>query len=1092
MKNTNTKIQNLFTVLSIMAILAFIIGGYLYYSALTKFSIERAHNKVTEQVQIKRNDIDSYLTWSLLSVKSLAGLKEIRQSVLGEDANVLDETNTILDRFRDDFMVSVCYLMDRSGNTVASSNRDHINTFVGKNYGFRPYFKQSMQGIPTVYMALGATSKKRGIYFSHPVYGEDKQTPLGVAVIKASVELIEKNLSIDNPGIVLLIDPHGVVFFSSRTDWLYQILWKPSPKLTSDIAKAKQFGRGPWNWTGVKLLNDDNAMDDQGNKYRVHKQELSKYPGWYLVSLHSHKEILKKISIPLRKSVGVGIVVLCVIFGLIIFLLFIKANTNIVQRKKAEKAFQESKEELKSIFRAAPTGIGLVRDRILQQVNDRICEMTGYSKNELIGQNARILYSTDEDYEYVGKEKYRQIKTLGTGTVETRFKCKDGEIIDVLMSSTPLDSTNLSVGVTFTAWDITERKMAEKALQASHKRFLTVLNSLDATIYVSDMATDEILFVNKSMIESFGRDVIGEICWDVFRGESGPCPHCTKDQLIDENNNPTDVCVWQDKNPITGKWYINYDRAIEWTDGRLAKLQIATDITERKKIEEDLRLSEERYREYFEENISGTYISNPDGHLIACNEEYRRIFGFNSLKHALDTPINNFFKNSNDRIDFLKILKKEKRVTGFEPELLRSDGTPIHLLENASGVFDEDGNLKHIRGFLLDVTEQKKLEAQLQQAHKMEAIGTLAGGIAHDFNNILFPVLGHTEMLLQDIPEDSSTHDSLKKIYKGAIRARDLVKQILTFSRQNKLELKAIRLQPIIKEAIKFIRSTIPATIEIKEDISFSCGSVKADSTQIHQIVMNLATNAYHAMNESGGKLKVSLKEIGSNEIDAITSDMRPGRYACLSVVDTGIGIKKKLADKIFDPFFTTKEKGKGTGMGLAVVHGIVAHMSGIIQVHSESGKGTHLNVYLPIERRLSEKKRKQFEESIQGGTETILIVDDEEEIIIMEEQILKRLGYQVVSHTSSREALETFCKTPDKFDMVITNMAMPSMAGDRLAAELFKTRPNIPILLCTGFNETMSHEKVASLGIRGFVMKPITINILAQKIRHVLDEALD
>ena len=213
MKNTNIKLRTLFTVLSILAILSFIVGGYFYYSALTKFSIERAHNKVSEQLQIIGNDIDSYLTWSLLSVKSLAGLKEIKRSVLSGDANNLDETNTILDRFRDDFEVSVCYLMNRSGKTIASSNRSDANTFVGKNYGFRPYFKQSMQGIPTVYLALGVTSKKRGIYYSHPIYGENKQTPLGVAVIKAPIGLIEKNLITSGSGIVLLIDPHGVVFF---------------------------------------------------------------------------------------------------------------------------------------------------------------------------------------------------------------------------------------------------------------------------------------------------------------------------------------------------------------------------------------------------------------------------------------------------------------------------------------------------------------------------------------------------------------------------------------------------------------------------------------------------------------------------------------------------------------------------------------------------------------------------------------------------------------------------------------------------------------------------------------------------------------
>jgi len=265
---------------------------------------------------------------------------------------------------------------------------------------------------------------------------------------------------------------------------------------------------------------------------------------------------------------------------------------DLIERTKMASALQKSEEHLQGVFRAAPTGIGVVIDRLLKQVNERMCEMTGYSEEELTGQNARILYPSDEDYEYVGREKYEQIRNHGTGTVETRWKHKDGHIIDVLLSSTPMDLGDLSKGVTFTALDITERKRTEEALQASHERFLTVLDSIDATIYVADMETHEILFMNKNMIESFGGDMTGEICFEVFRGESGPCSRCTNDQLIDENGKPTGVCVWQDKNPITEKWYINYDRAIEWTDGRLVRLQIATDITNFKRMEQQLKQTE--------------------------------------------------------------------------------------------------------------------------------------------------------------------------------------------------------------------------------------------------------------------------------------------------------------------------------------------------------------------------------------------------------------------------------------------------------------------------------------------------------------------
>jgi len=264
-------------------------------------------------------------------------------------------------------------------------------------------------------------------------------------------------------------------------------------------------------------------------------------------------------------------------------------HLDITERKRMEDALRESEGQLLSVFRVAPTGIGVVIDRVLQQVNDRICEMTGYSQEELTGQNARIFYPSDEDYEYVGREKYRQITDHGTGSVETRWKRKEGRIIDVLLSSTPMDLNDLSKGVTFTALDITERKKAQEALRTSHERFFTVLDSIDATVNVTDMETHEILFMNKNMVESFGRDMTGEKCWYAFRGESEPCRDCTNDQLIDEHGKPTGVCAWQGKNPVIGKWYINHDRAIEWTNGQLVRLEIATDITDLKVMEQQVQ-----------------------------------------------------------------------------------------------------------------------------------------------------------------------------------------------------------------------------------------------------------------------------------------------------------------------------------------------------------------------------------------------------------------------------------------------------------------------------------------------------------------------
>ena len=452
------------------------------------------------------------------------------------------------------------------------------------------------------------------------------------------------------------------------------------------------------------------------------------------------------------------------------------------------------------------------------------------------------------------------------------------------------------------------------------------------------------------------------------------------------------------------------------------------------------------------------------------------------------------FVSSESRNDFYLALKKsEEKKDKATAELLmvKPDGEPVWVRLDIQSEMDEPGRLIQRRLVFLDITEKREMEMRLLESQKMESIGTLAGGIAHDFNNILFPIVGHIEMLMDDLSEESSAiRDSLNQIYSSSLRARDLVQQILTFARYEINQLKLMKMQPIIKEAMKLIRSTIPTTISINQNLQPDCGPVTADPTQIHQIVMNLATNAYHAMEENGGELKVNLKEIKLGKDDLIDPDMSPGLYACLTIGDTGVGMYKEVMNRIFDPYFTTKEKGKGTGMGLAVVHGIVKGMMGDIRVYSEPGKGTEFQVYLPVVGDASEKPAAKADDPIQRGGESILLVDDEDAIIKMEKLILERLGYQVTTRPGSIEAFEAFRADPDTFDLVITDMSMPNLSGDKLASELMKIRPDIPILLCTGYSESMSDEKIQSLGIKGFLMKPIMIKEFARKIRDVLDES--
>jgi len=525
--------------------------------------------------------------------------------------------------------------------------------------------------------------------------------------------------------------------------------------------------------------------------------------------------------------------------------------------------------------------------------------------------------------------------------------------------------------------------------------------------------------------------------------------------------------------------------------------ELTKEITERIQTEKKLIESERKHRTLFETMVQGVVYQDADGKIISANPAAEKILGL-----TIDQMQGRVFTDPRwkaiheDKSDFpgekhpaMVSLRTGQPVNNVVMGIFHPDEEKCHWIRANSipKIRPGDKNPYQVYTTFTDITEHKRLEAQLQQSQKMESIGTLAAGIAHDFNNILFPIVGHAEMLLEDIPNDSPFRESSNEILNSGLRAKELVKQILAFSRQEKGELKLMKMQPIIKEVLKLIRATIPTTIKINQDIRPDCGVIKADPTQIHQIVMNIAINAYHAMENTGGELTIKLKEVEIGESGLINPEMTPGLFACLTIADKGIGMDKELTNKIFDPFFTTKEQGKGTGMGLSVVHGIVTSMNGGIQIFSEPGKGTEFHIYFPLEKNYK-KQGEKTNQLIQGGSEHVLLVDDEESIISMGRKMLERLGYQVTPYTNSVEALEAFGNNSEKFDLVISDLAMPNMAGEKLASEMLKIRPNIPIILNTGFSDKMTPEIAEKIGIKGIIMKPIVKSELAQTIRKVLD----
>jgi signal transduction histidine kinase/CheY-like chemotaxis protein len=379
-------------------------------------------------------------------------------------------------------------------------------------------------------------------------------------------------------------------------------------------------------------------------------------------------------------------------------------------------------------------------------------------------------------------------------------------------------------------------------------------------------------------------------------------------------------------------------------------------------------------------------------------------------------------------------------------------------------------------------------QTHLLQQEKMASIGVLAGGIAHEFNNILSVILGYAALAKDDVPEGNSVKADLEIILKAGNRAKDLVKQILTFSHQSDESLNSIQLQYIIKEAIKMLKTTTPSSIEVRQDISIDCNNVLANSTMIHQLLINLYNNAVQAMNQKG-ILKISMRQVTNTDEDNTgLPALLPGEYVKLAISDNGPGIEPSIKDRIFDPFFTTKEVGHGTGMGLSVVHGIVKKLGGSIYVDSEPGKGATFCIYFPVTNKEESNIQEESIDPIVMGNEHILFVDDEIIMAHMGKQILERLGYKVSTRTCSIEAFEAFRAQPEKYDLIITDQTMPHFSGDELAKSLLEIRPDIPIILCTGYSSIINEKKATEIGIRAFVMKPIEARLLAQTIRQVLD----
>lgn len=639
--------------------------------------------------------------------------------------------------------------------------------------------------------------------------------------------------------------------------------------------------------------------------------------------------------------------------------------------------------------------------------------------------------------------------------------------------------------------EIADRVEIESSLRTSKDRFRTLFNNAQVGLFRSRLNDGKILDVNDLCAHLLGY---------------------TREELISRWKPTQNYVIPEDREKILKELeqkgrVRNFQTQFEKKDGSRIWLSFTArqvpeenivegaiiNINEQKEAEAELRKSELLKDSILKTSLDCIITTDDEGTIIEFNPAAEKIFGFTRDeiigKKLSETIIPESQRNTNLRrwAEYLKAGKAPVLDKRIEATAVNAKGIefPVEITITKTTL---EGEI-FFTGFIRDITEQKALLQQLQQSQKMESIGTLAGGIAHDFNNILSAILGYTQLSQMNITDEPTVLGYLGQVEYACTRAKELIKQILAFSRKGEILKKPVDIALIIKEALKLLRASLPTTIEIQQNIQSNLGTVLADPTQIHQVLMNLCTNASHSMRQEGGVLKVTLDVIAFNQNQKLYyPNLKPGNYFKLSVSDTGCGIPPDVLPRIFDPYFTTKEVGEGTGLGLSVVHGIVQSHGGGIDVNSRLQAGTTFHVYFPCLQKEKTEPQTLKTRLLPRGTEKILFLDDEKDLIEIGSKMLSELGYSVETRLNPLEALAIFRDNPNRFDLIITDMTMPNMTGEKLANEILKIRADIPIILCTGFRQELTARQLSETGIRMVIMKPLTVTELAKAVRSVLD----
>jgi PAS domain S-box-containing protein len=776
-----------------------------------------------------------------------------------------------------------------------------------------------------------------------------------------------------------------------------------------------------------------------------------------------------------------------------------------IERKTGEESLRRARDKAQRYLDTANVMlVHLDEHGIIQLINKKGIEMLGFAEREVLGRRWSDFVLEDE--------RRRQLQLLFDDTMAGRGQFPDylentiisstGEQRIIAWRCTILRSNaGKPTGMLCSGNDITEKYQAVTALQESRERLRAIIDTAASVILM--LSPDfTILESNPAAENLFGRtreEILGANYLELFIPADQRS--ATRRQIVQVlNGMPVrdfeNIVFGCHGTRLTLLW--NADRMVDNGGRVIGVLATGINITERKQAEIELANAHALLKSLIDSVPDLIFFKDHESTYLGCNRAFAEFAGAVDIIGKTDydlfpSELAGFFREKDRQMMASGETRRNEEWVDYP------DGRRVLLDTVKTPYYNPDGTVLGFIGVSRDITERKKteeekekLEAQLRQAQKLEAIGTLAGGIAHDFNNILFAILGNADIAEIEIARNHYPSDELKEIKTAGLRARDLVKQILSFARKAQQERMALRPISIIKEVLKLLRSTLPTTIEIRQDLRNPEASIIADPTEIHQLLMNLCTNAGHAMMKKGGALEVSQRTIDIDEEFAGNNpDLRAGPHFLLTIRDTGEGMTPEVMEHIFEPFFTTKGKAEGTGMGLAVVHGIVTSLGGAVKVYTEPGHGTLFTIYLPLVAQETGREESVTDKDAlpPGKREQILVVDDDKVIAVLLEKTLTDLGYQVTTRTSSLEALAIFRVQPEKFSLVITDQTMPKMTGAELAGELLAIRPGLPIILCTGFSQTVSAEMAKQIGILEYLIKPVMKTELAVAVRRLLDK---